>query len=106
MRHRQSSATWLLLALATVAALAAVTSIGAPVARADNSLVNSSPANNETLAASPTSMTFTFAEPLGPTNVPIATCNGEVFPVGDPSLSADRLTATVPVPNPFPKGYQ
>mgnify|MGYP000240424008 CR=1 FL=1 len=58
----------------------------------------------ETLAASPTSMTFTFAEPLGPTNVPIATCNGEVFPVGDPSLSADRLTATVPVPNPFPKG--
>ncbi len=97
-------ATWLLLALATVAALAAVTSIGAPVARADNSLVNSSPANNDTLAASPTSMTFTFAEPLGPTNVPIATCNGEVFPVGDPSLSADRLTATVPVPNPFPKG--
>jgi copper transport protein len=66
--------------------------------------VSSSPANNDTLAASPTSMTFTFAEPLGPTNVPIATCNGEVFPVGDPSLSADRLTATVPVPNPFPKG--
>ena len=97
-------ATWLLLALATVAAFAAVTSIGAPVARADNTLVNSSPANNDTLAASPTSMTFTFAEPLGPTNVPIATCNGEVFPVGDPSLSADRLTATVPVPNPFPKG--
>lgn len=97
-------ATWLLLALATVAALAAVTSIGAPVARADNTLVSSNPANNETLAASPTSMTFTFAEPLGPTNVPIATCNGEVFPVGDPSLSADRLTATVPVPNPFPKG--
>jgi copper transport protein len=27
-----------------------------------------------------------------------------VFPVGDPSVSADRLTATVPVPNPFPKG--
>ncbi|MCX6519677.1 MAG: CopD family protein [Actinobacteria bacterium] len=97
-------ATWLLLALATVAAFAAVTSIGAPVARADNTLVNSSPANNDTLAASPTSMTFTFAEPLGPTNVPIAACNGEVFPVGDPSLSADRLTATVPVPNPFPKG--
>jgi putative copper export protein/methionine-rich copper-binding protein CopC len=97
-------ATWLLLALATVAALAAVTSIGAPVALADNTLVSSSPANNDTLAASPTSMTFTFAEPLGPTNVPIATCNGEVFPVGDPSLSADRLTATVPVPNPFPKG--
>jgi putative copper export protein/methionine-rich copper-binding protein CopC len=97
-------ATWLLLALATVTAFAAVTSIGAPVVHADNTLVSSSPANNDTLAASPTSMTFTFAEPLGPTNVPIATCNGEVFPVGDPSLSADRLTATVPVPNPFPKG--
>lgn len=97
-------ATWLLLTLATVAALGAVTSLGAPVAHAENSLVSSSPANNDTLAASPTSITFTFAEQLGPTNVVSATCNGEVFPVGEPSVGADRLTATVPVPNPFPKG--
>ncbi len=97
-------ATWLLLTLATVAALGAVTSLGAPVAHAENSLVSSSPANNDTLAASPTSVTFTFAEQLGPTNVVSATCNGEVFPVGEPSVGADRLTATVPVPNPFPRG--
>ena len=96
--------TWLLLSLSTAAAFGAVTSVGAPVAHAENSLVSSSPANNETLAASPTSIAFTFVEPLGPTNVVSATCNGEVFPVGEPSVGADRLTATVPVPNPFPRG--
>jgi copper transport protein len=97
-------ASWLRLALTAVAALGAAVAFGASVAHADNTLVSSSPANNDTLATSPSSMTFTFAEPLGPTNQAIATCNGEVFPIGQVSVGPDRLTATVPVPNPFPKG--
>ena len=92
---------WLLLTLLSVATLGA---LAAPTASASNTLVSSVPANNETLATSPTSMTFTFLEPLGPTNVAIATCNGEAFPIGGVTVSPDRLTATVSVPNPFPKG--
>jgi len=92
---------WLLLTLLSVAMFGA---FAAPTASATNTLVSSVPANNETLATSPTSMTFTFVEPLGPTNVAIATCNGESFPVGGVSVGPDQLTATVSVPNPFPKG--
>ena len=92
---------WLLLTLLSVATLGA---LAAPTAGAANTLVSSVPANNETLATSPTSMTFTFVEPLGPTNVAIATCNGETFPIGGVSVGPDQLTATVSVPNPFPKG--
>ena len=75
-----------------------------PVAHADNTLVSSSPANNETLPTSPTSMTFVFAEQLGPSATVITTCNGEAFPVGNPQIGADGFTATVAVPNPMPKG--
>lgn len=74
------------------------------LAHADNTLVSSTPANNETLPTSPTSMTFVFAEPLGPSATVITTCNGEAFPVGNAQIGADGITATVAVPNPMPKG--
>jgi copper transport protein len=99
---------WLVLALATAATAAAASlgalAIPAGTAHADNTLVSSTPANNETLAASPTSMTFTFAEQLGPAATAVVACNGEPFPVGQVQIAADLLTATVPVPNPMPKG--
>lgn len=78
--------------------------LATPVAHADNTLVSSTPANNETLPTSPTSMTFVFAEQLGPSATVITTCNGEAFRVGNPQIGADGVTATVAVPNPMPKG--
>ncbi len=99
---------WLVLALATAATAAAASlgalAIPAGTAHADNTLVSSTPANNETLATSPTSMTFTFADQLGPAATAVVACNGEPFPVGQVQIAADLLTATVPVPNPMPKG--
>jgi putative copper export protein len=47
---------------------------------------------------------LTFAEPLGPTNTVVATCNGSVLPIGSPSFGADGLSLTVAVPNPMPRG--
>lgn len=96
---------WLVMALATAAA-AGLAALGGPVgvAHADNTLVSSTPANNETLATSPTSMTFVFSDQLGPAATAVVACNGEAFPVGNAQIGADLLTATVSVPNPMPKG--
>lgn len=90
----------LLVAFATVAAVLA----GPGAASAENSLVSSDPADNASLATSPTSMQFSFAEPLGATNTVVVTCNGTPFSVGNPSVGPDGRSLTVPVPNPMPKG--
>lgn len=87
-----------------VAAIAGVSAFAVPTALAVNSLVSSNPADNESLAGSPTSMLFTFSEPLGGTNNVVVSCDGNPFSVGQPSVGADGLTLTVPVPNPMPKG--
>ena len=92
---------------ALVAAFVAMLTIGAfgsPTAHAVNTLVSSDPADNASLPSSPTSMLFTFAEPLGPDNTAAATCNGEGFPVGNAAVNADGLSLTVSVPNPMPRG--
>jgi copper transport protein len=86
------------------AACAGMGAFSVPTALAVNSLVSSNPADNESLASSPTSMLFTFAEPLGGTNNVVVSCDGNPFSVGQPSVGADGLTLTVPVPNPMPKG--
>lgn len=75
-----------------------------PTALAINALVSSNPADNASLPSSPTSMLFTFSEPLGPSNQAVATCNGEGFPVGNATVNADGLSLTVSVPNPMPRG--
>lgn len=99
-----STATAALVGALVVLATALVLAAFAGTARADNTLVSSTPANNETLPTSPTTMTFVFNEPLGPSATVITTCNGEAFPVGVPQIGADRFTATIAVPNPMPKG--
>lgn len=84
----------------SVSALAA----GGQVAHADNTLTGSNPADGSSLSASPTSLQFTFAEPLGPINQVIVTCNGDPFAVGDAIVGADGLSLSTAVPSPMPKG--
>jgi copper transport protein len=88
----------------TLCALVAGGLISAPTAHAVNTLVSSDPVDNASLPSSPTSMLFTFAEPLGPTNTVQVTCNGEAFPVSNAAVNADGISLTVPVPIPMPAG--
>lgn len=74
------------------------------VAHADNELVNSSPADGSSLGVSPTSIVLTFAAPIGTSNTVLTTCNGVQFSTGLPALGVDRLSLTVAVVNPMPKG--
>jgi copper transport protein len=90
--------------LVVAAAFLSAGAFAAPTAFAENSLVSSNPADNESLTASPTSMVFTFSEPLGGTNSVAVTCEGAPFSVGQTTVGPDGLTITVPVPNPMPKG--
>jgi len=91
-------------ALIVAAAFLSAGAFAAPTALAENSLVSSNPADNESLTASPTSMVFNFSEPLGGTNSVAVTCEGAPFSVGQTTVGPDGLTITVPVPNPMPKG--
>jgi copper transport protein len=84
--------------------LLAVGSSAIPTAHALNTLVSSNPAANAALPSSPTSMVFTFAEALGPTNQIAVTCNGAAVPVGAATVNADGVSLTVSVPNPLPAG--
>lgn len=83
--------------------LSALASAG-QVAHADNTLTGSNPADGASLSASPVSLQFTFAEPLGPINQVIVTCNGDPFSVGNAVVSPDALSITTAVPSPMPKG--
>jgi len=83
--------------------LSALASAG-QVAHADNTLTGSNPADGTSLSASPVSLQFTFAEPLGPINQVIVTCNGDPFSVGNAVVGADALSLTTTVPSPMPKG--
>ena len=94
---------WLVALLAAAAAVLLGPFAVAP-AHAENSLVASSPAEGETMASSPSSLSFTFAEPLGGTNGAVVTCDGAPISVGLPSVGPDGFSLTVAVPNPLPKG--
>ena len=76
----------------------------AGVAHGDNILASSNPADGSSLGSSPTSLLLTFTDPLGASNTVVASCNGSVFNIGLPAVSADRLSLTVAVVNPMPKG--
>jgi copper transport protein len=78
--------------------------ITSPSALAVNALVSSDPVDGASLPASPTSMLFTFAEPLGPSNAAAVSCNGASFPVSNAAVNADGLSLSIAVPNPMPKG--
>lgn len=71
-----------------------------------NSLVGSEPADGATLATSPVEMLFTFAERLGDNDTltaPVA-CGSVPQRIGVPEVSADRLSVSVDVLAPFPRG--
>lgn len=71
-----------------------------------NSLVDSEPTDGATLATSPVEMVFTFAERLGNDDTltaPVA-CGSVPQRIGVPEVSADRLSVTVDVLTPFPRG--
>ena len=71
-----------------------------------NSLKDSEPVDGATLATSPTELTFTFVERLGNDDTltaPVA-CGSVPQRVGVPEVSADRLSVSVPVLSPFPRG--
>jgi copper transport protein len=71
-----------------------------------NSLVDSDPADGATLATSPTELRFTFTERLGSNDTltaPVA-CGSVPQRIGIPEVAADRLTVTVEVLAPFPRG--
>jgi len=105
LRRVQLRARFVLAAVGT-AGLAFVLGVLAPagVAHADNELVSSSPAEGSSLGASPTSISLTFATPVGTKNTVVATCNGTQVALGNPAVSPDGLTLTVAVVNPLPKG--
>jgi hypothetical protein len=68
--------------------------------------VDSEPADGATLPTSPTEMIFTFAERLGNDDTltaPVA-CGSVPQRIGVPEVSADRLSVTVEVLAPFPRG--
>jgi putative copper export protein/methionine-rich copper-binding protein CopC len=97
------------LGLLTVA-LGGFTSLGGSTAVAQslptNSLVDSEPADGSTLPTSPAELTFTFAERLGNDDTltaPVA-CGSVPQRLGVPEVSADRVTVTVAVLSPFPRG--
>jgi copper transport protein len=100
---------WILGALVLLA-LGAVGTLGATFAAAQsvpgNSLVDSDPTDGATLATSPTELRFTFAERLGSNDTltaPVA-CGSVPQRIGIPEVAADRLTVTVEVLAPFPRG--
>ena len=103
-QDRRKSIRATVTALLGTTTLAAVIGLLASTAFADNTLVSSTPANNAALEISPTSVDFVFTEAVGPTQTPVSTCNSAPFVVGTPTVSADRLTVSVPITNPMPAG--
>lgn len=94
----------LLAAFAVLLVTFAGTFTGMGVAHAENELLSTNPAEGSSLGASPTSITLTFASPVGAKNTVVATCNGTQVNIGNPSVGPDGLTLTVAVVNPLPKG--
>ncbi|MEK7423019.1 MAG: CopD family protein [Actinomycetota bacterium] len=93
-----------LAALTTLTVVFGLGTLYAPAAMAANELVSSTPASNASLPASPATVDFVFADPLGPSLTAVATCNGEPFAIGNAAAGADGVSASVPIPNPMPKG--
>ncbi|MFZ4720344.1 MAG: copper resistance CopC/CopD family protein [Ilumatobacteraceae bacterium] len=73
---------------------------------ADNSLSSSAPAPNSTVDTYPTTMTLSFAQPIGPSPQVTMACGdpGVVQSLSKPLLLADQTTVTVDLLAPAPKG--
>lgn len=92
---------WLLSLLV----LGLVGSLWAPTAHAvDNTVVSAVPADGSTVDASPSSITITFAQPLGTNNQLALTCDGVNVPIGTVIVLADQVSLQAPLVAAAPKG--
>ena len=98
---RRSLARWSLVALGAVTLALGV---AGTAAAADNSLASSVPTAGSVEQTSPPALALTFASPLGAVNVVSATCGGALVPLGSPTVTTDKLSLTVPITTPLPKG--
>jgi putative copper export protein/methionine-rich copper-binding protein CopC len=98
----RSLARW---SLATIGAATLALGMAGTAEAADNTLVSSIPAAGSVEQSSPTTLSLTFANSLGAVNVVSATCNdGTLIPLGSPTVTTDKLSLSVPVTTPLPKG--
>lgn len=92
------------LVIATVLISLATILLAPPTARAENSVVSSSPENGSTIAESPEEIQITFAEELGEQNTISVSCNAELFAVGARQVSDDDTSLSAEIVDPLPKG--
>jgi putative copper export protein/methionine-rich copper-binding protein CopC len=93
--------------LAVAAAVLAMLSLFAltpSVARADNSVVSSEPADGASVAASPEAIVITFAEELGEANTIALDCNTDLYTLGRPAVGDDGRTLSATVADVLPRG--
>jgi copper transport protein len=94
-----------LLATAFAAIGASLLLLAPPGAvHAENSVVESDPADESSVATSPTAISITFAEPLGDVNTIAVQCDNNLFTVGPRTVSEDRLTLSAELVDPLPPG--
>lgn len=102
---RRSLARYSRAALGVIGVAFALTlGFAGTAAAADNTLVSSVPAADAVEQTSPAAIALTFASPLGAVNVVSATCNDALVPLGSPTVTTDKLSLTVPITSPLPKG--
>jgi len=86
------------------ATLTAVVGALPGVAHAEITVVNSSPANGDVLATSPTVIVIEFSEELGETNAISLDCETEPITLTRPEILDDGRSLSVEVPEPLPRG--
>lgn len=102
LRRRSRRALRVGVAAFAVAAVASLFATG--TARAEASVVSSSPADGSTVATSPTEISIVFTEELGEANTVALNCNTELMSLGRLEVGGDNLSVTVEVPSPLPRG--
>ncbi len=85
-------------------ALATLLLAGPGVARAENSVVTSEPADGSSVSTSPAQIVIEFAEELGEANIITLDCNAEQMLLGRPSVGDDNRTLTAEITDPAPAG--
>lgn len=89
---------------ATLLAMVALFAFTPSVARAENSVVSSTPADGASIPTSPEAIVITFLEELGEANTIALDCNTELYTLGRPEVGDDDRTLTATVNEELPKG--
>lgn len=89
-----------------VAAAVGLFGVSGGSAAAANSLVSSNPANGSTIASSPSQVTMTFLDALGPNNAASMVCGdpGVAAQLGAVTVAPDQKSVTIAVLSPLPVG--